>query len=498
MALGFSFSRSVKFGPLRVNLSTRGVGLSAGVRGARVSVGPRGTYVTLGRGGFRYRAKISDSAPRRRLPEASRSPALEPRRLDGVSDVGAIRTASVAELVEATPDAVLADIQKRVHRIRWFRLYSWVVGIAIIVSLREPNAVLFLAAFSVTAGYFVYRWDRERRTARLIYDVDDDALVQRLIVCNAIGEALAQSASLWHIYSSVASLDTKRNAGAQTLIRRTRIRAVPGALAGIELNVEPWAVPVGPQQLLFLPDRLLVHEHARFAAIPYEQIRASFETTRFIESEVIPPDSRQVATTWRFVNKSGGPDRRFNDNRELPVLEYGELTLRSTSGMTVVLQVSSPIHGQRAYHALLELNRMSHYAPEPSPPPFQVPNNASYVLPVQPVAGRGISVVPMVGLLLRYIAAADGRITEDEIQYATGVLRVLESDLSASVFMRQFRSISSGRAEAEAAALALMGQRPDLALWVFQAVTYLANSDGRVTPKEEERLADVAGWLSLS
>jgi len=104
----------------------------------------------------------------------------------------------------------------------------------------------------------------------------------------------------------------------------------------------------------------------------------------------------------------------------------------------------------------------------------------------------------MVGLLLRYIAAADGRITEDEIQYATGVLRVLESDLSASVFMRQFRSTSSGRAEAEAAALALMGQRPDLALWVFQAVTYLANSDGRVTPKEEERLADVAGWLSLS
>src|SRR5690349_7083823 len=57
--MGLSFRSSLKMGPLRVNVSGTGVGLSAGVRGARVSVGPRGTYVTLSAGGFRYQKKLN-------------------------------------------------------------------------------------------------------------------------------------------------------------------------------------------------------------------------------------------------------------------------------------------------------------------------------------------------------------------------------------------------------------------------------------------------------
>jgi hypothetical protein len=40
------------------------------------------------------------------------------------------------------------------------------------------------------------------------------------------------------------------------------------------------------------------------------------------------------------VNKTGGPDRRFRDNRELPVVLYEELNLRSTSGLNERLQFS--------------------------------------------------------------------------------------------------------------------------------------------------------------
>lgn len=56
--MGWFFRKSIKFGPLRFNLSKSGVGVSAGVKGARVSVGPRGTYLNVGRGGLYYRQKL--------------------------------------------------------------------------------------------------------------------------------------------------------------------------------------------------------------------------------------------------------------------------------------------------------------------------------------------------------------------------------------------------------------------------------------------------------
>jgi hypothetical protein len=56
--MGWSFRKSIKFGPMRVNFSKSGIGVSAGVKGARISAGPRGTYLNVGRGGVSYRQKL--------------------------------------------------------------------------------------------------------------------------------------------------------------------------------------------------------------------------------------------------------------------------------------------------------------------------------------------------------------------------------------------------------------------------------------------------------
>jgi hypothetical protein len=46
-------------GPVRVNLSKSGVGVSAGVKGLSVSAGPKGTYLNAGRKGLYYRTKLN-------------------------------------------------------------------------------------------------------------------------------------------------------------------------------------------------------------------------------------------------------------------------------------------------------------------------------------------------------------------------------------------------------------------------------------------------------
>lgn len=344
-----SFRKSLGFGPLRVNPSRSGIALSAGVRGARVSVGPRGTYVSFGAGGFSYRVKLDET--------------VRPSQ-------GVIATAHVHALAQASPDALVHDIEMRARRVNLFKVYLWVAGVLLLFSLAGGALFFVLLVLEGIGAFFVHRWDRERRTARIIYDIDNPEIVERLALCNVAAEGLARAARLWHVFSSTATRDRKYHAGAGTLIQRTPTRCGLGSLHGVELNIDCWSVPVGPQQLLFLPDRLVVRQGMQHASIPYEWLTSVHETTKFIEDGHVPPDSQVVDTTWRFVNKSGGPDLRFNDNRRLPVVVYGELTLRSSSGLQIVIQSSDPLATQNACAALQELARI---ARAPAPPIMNMP-----------------------------------------------------------------------------------------------------------------------------
>jgi hypothetical protein len=53
--MAFYLRKAFKVGPLRLNLSKSGLGLSAGVTGARIGLSPRGAYVHGGRHGIYYR-----------------------------------------------------------------------------------------------------------------------------------------------------------------------------------------------------------------------------------------------------------------------------------------------------------------------------------------------------------------------------------------------------------------------------------------------------------
>lgn len=52
--MGWSFRKTFKLGPVNLNLSKSGLGVSTGVKGARISTGPRGTQFSAGKYGVRY------------------------------------------------------------------------------------------------------------------------------------------------------------------------------------------------------------------------------------------------------------------------------------------------------------------------------------------------------------------------------------------------------------------------------------------------------------
>ena len=57
--MGWFIRKSLKLGPIRINLSKSGLGASAGIKGLRVGTGPRGRYLNAGREGLYYRTSLS-------------------------------------------------------------------------------------------------------------------------------------------------------------------------------------------------------------------------------------------------------------------------------------------------------------------------------------------------------------------------------------------------------------------------------------------------------
>lgn len=70
-----------------------------------------------------------------------------------------------------------------------------------------------------------------------------------------------------------------------------------------------------------------------FALIGIHELMLSYGAIRFSETGPVPADSTVIDQTWAKVNKNGTPDRRFKSNYQIPIVRYGELRLKTASGL---------------------------------------------------------------------------------------------------------------------------------------------------------------------
>ena len=83
---------------------------------------------------------------------------------------------------------------------------------------------------------------------------------------------------------------------------------------------------------------LLRGEQSRTA---YNDVSITVHGQRFIECNVVPKDATIVDHTWQYVNKSGGPDKRFQNNRQIPICLYGEIEIKG-AGVNTDIMFSNP------------------------------------------------------------------------------------------------------------------------------------------------------------
>lgn len=351
--MGFYIRKGISFGPFRLNLSRSGLGASFGVKGARIGIGPRGSYIHMGRAGLYYRQSLRSS----QAPSHNEFP-VAPKAVP-TDDLHEITSAPAATLVDSSAAELLRELNRVKKRVELLPIAAIAGGLALLTLamlgatwwewVLAGLVTVAMAAgarhYDVTDGTVILRYSLEAEAARQFSNLE--TMFQRFAACQRV----------WHVDAAGHTGDWKRNAGVNTLVRRSDIRPGPSRPPRVECNMNVPALKGSRKSLYFFPDRILVYDSAGVGAVPYAEIEAQAGQGRFVEDGRAPSDAQQVGTTWRYVNKKGGPDRRFSDNRQLPIMLYGDLALCSSSGLRELFQCSNAGTATDLAHALEGMKR---------------------------------------------------------------------------------------------------------------------------------------------
>lgn len=320
--MGLRYRKSINLGGgFRINLSRSGVGYSWGTKGYRVTKTANGNIrrtTSIPGTGLSYTEEARQNRPN---PSASNH-------------------YNSQEIVNSTADQMVSDGLEDILSIAKRTIQADnISNIGIVISLA---AIFINPWFSLLFVLFVglKLYANTIGSVKLDYEIDPD---QMQLVSKRIEPMIRLTCSnkLWRIMQSSQVVDTKYSGGATKSIKRVSCKALQTLPFPFKTNVTVAAFKSGKETLIFLPDKLLIMQRKNIGALDYSDISIAFGTTRFIEDGPVPSDAKVVGQTWKYVNRSGGPDKRFKDNRQIPICSYGELKLKSPTGLNTIIMFSN-------------------------------------------------------------------------------------------------------------------------------------------------------------
>jgi uncharacterized membrane protein YhaH (DUF805 family) len=273
----------------------------------------------------------------------------------------AIESAPVSAMQDTSAAELLSELNSKANRPTY---WYWTAVASLIplwyVYFTEPDWLAFISAtFPLALTLYTAIRDTVAKTSVLFYELDS-ANESAFEALHQAFHMLAECQKAWRIDAEAAVHNGKYHAGAAAVVRRKDAQFGKGLPPMVKSNLEVPYVKSGTTSLYYMPDRVLVYSPEGIGAVSYKDLQVSGQPRQFIEDGAVPGDAEVVGHTWRYVNKNGGPDRRFKDNRQLPVALYEELAFRSSSGLNELYQLSK--HSLTA-RVRTEIQRMSSLLP---------------------------------------------------------------------------------------------------------------------------------------
>ncbi len=182
-------------------------------------------------------------------------------------------------------------------------------------------------------------------------------------------DKLSASSRSWALQTSQQIDRVKARSAAGTVVSRRALSIGRRADPLVDTKDLPLAVSVQNDRAtaFFYPGFILVvsARGADFALIDMKELEIAYSRTQFTETEKIPSDAVMVRKVWAKSNKNGTRDKRFKDNCELPVMAYGEITMKALGGMNEALMFSRDDACREFVAAVIELQRILKSEPRP-------------------------------------------------------------------------------------------------------------------------------------
>lgn len=316
--MGWKYRKSINLGGgFRINLSKSGIGYSWGFPGYRHTYSANGTqrktYSIPGTG-----ISYVESSGKSKNPSNNNIKYDENTKLI-TGDTTYYQNSNISSM--GKDDEILKQINK-------VRNINIIANICLISICLIPIGIILKLLIA-------YKWKID-----LTYEMDN-INQKKFDSLNEFLQLLQQNKRLWQVGSSTRVYNTKYNAGAGNNVLRHSISVSKSMPWFISHNIDVFCLNLTTEKIYFTPDRMLIFKNFSVGCRKYNDMVAGFDTTNFVESEFVPRDAEIVRYTWRYVNKSGGPDKRFNNNRQIPVCKYGEISLTSEDGINILLECSN-------------------------------------------------------------------------------------------------------------------------------------------------------------
>jgi hypothetical protein len=232
---------------------------------------------------------------------------------------------TTGEQFSADPKEVDRGISDAVRRFPWFTLLVGLLGLVWFVSVLRhftlASAVvkaLVLAAPAVAASVL-----RTRGRLFVGYVFDREARSRMQAVRNAF-LCLRHSSKVWlcELQGHVGSADWKFPAG------RLPVPVFGRPVPNVATNVRVLGFAARDKAVYFLPEKILVIDGGQVRFVEY--LGCTIATGHLVYPELgdqVYPDAEVAGKRFRHVNADGGPDPRFPDNPQVPLLRFGRLRL---------------------------------------------------------------------------------------------------------------------------------------------------------------------------
>lgn len=329
--MGFRFRKSINLGKgFRINMSKTGPGFSWGGKGFRITRTAggkiRGSAYIPGTG-LSYQKEFSNPLDSVFKGEKKSSPKTTGPREDFSTksydlDFKNIKSDALEEVLTKTG---------KTYPLRMPGLLVFIAGI--ILTFIQPYLVIV-----AIIGAIMYFYKKGTDEIKVDYDFEGDAK-DEYDLTNKLLEGILESDAVWLVR------EMERDNDDNIIISRESL-AIKNDIEGpLDTNVKVKSLAAKNFTMSFLPDCLLLYQDGDYRALSYENLKIDLRAETFLEEEKIP-DATLISKSFLHVNKDGTPDKRYKDNPELYLVDYGILEIKADDLELLIVFSDTVIDGK--------------------------------------------------------------------------------------------------------------------------------------------------------